>query len=176
MKLRIAAVVTVLALAALGWLVWRAVSDGAAPLAAPATSIPEAGIPSAATSAVVEYVHDGDTLFLGDGRMVRLLGINTPEIGENAECYGDEATTLLRQLLPEGSAVWVLPDVEPLDQYGRSLLFVYTDDGLNVNLELLELGAAEVEQYEPNLLLRDELHRAEDEARAADRGLWAVCR
>lgn len=175
-KLRIAAVVTVLALVALGWLVWRAVSDGTVPLAAPATSIPEAGIPSAATPAVVEYVHDGDTLFLDDGRKVRLLGINTPEIGENAECYGDEATALLRQLLPEATPVWVLADVEPLDQYGRSLLFIYTDDGLNVNLELLEQGAAEVEQYEPNLLLRDELHRAEDAARAAHLGLWEACR
>jgi len=170
-KLRIAAVVTVLALVALGWLAWRSVSGAAVPSAAPAT-----GIPSAATPAIVEYVHDGDTLFLDDGRKVRLLGINTPEIGENAECYGDESTALLRQLLPEGSTVWVLADVEPLDQYGRSLLFVYTDDAVNVNLELLELGAAEVEQYPPNLLLRDELHGAEDEARAAGLGLWSACR
>jgi endonuclease YncB( thermonuclease family) len=44
------------------------------------------GIPVGATEAVVEYVHDGDTLFLDDGRKVRLLGINTPEIGEHQEC------------------------------------------------------------------------------------------
>ena len=132
-------------------------------------------MPADATEAVVEYVHDGDTLFLADGRKVRMLGMNTPEIGENLECYGDEATAALRSLLPEGTHVWVQHDLEPLDQYGRSLLFVYTDDGTNVNLELLRQGAAEVEMYSPNLLLQNEVHAAEDAARAAGVGLWAAC-
>lgn len=133
-------------------------------------------IPTAATEATVEYVHDGDTLFLADGRKVRLLAINTPEIGDNAECYGDEATAALRAMLPEGTHVWVMPDVEPLDQYGRSLLFIYTDAAVNVNLELLASGAAEVEMYSPNLLLADEAHAAEDAARTAGLGLWGACR
>ena len=30
--------------------------------------------------AVVDYIHDGDTLRLRDGRRVRLIGINTPEL------------------------------------------------------------------------------------------------
>ncbi len=135
----------------------------------------EAGIPADATEAEVEYVHDGDTLFLADGRKVRLLGINTPEIGENAECYGEEATTALRGLLPEGTHVWVVDDVEPLDQYGRSLLFIYTDDAVNVNLALLSSGMAEVEMYSPNLLLQNEVEAAEDAARSAGLGLWAAC-
>ena len=126
--------------------------------------------------AVVEYVHDGDTLFLEDGRKVRLLGINTPEIGENRECYGDEATAALRALLPVGTRVTVLADVEPLDQYGRSLLFVYTDAGTNVNLELLAEGAATVEMYQPNVMLRDELYSAERAARDDELGLWGACR
>jgi micrococcal nuclease len=105
-----------------------------------------------------------------------MLGINTPEIGENHECYGDEATALLRSLLPEGARVWVQEDVEPLDQYGRSLLYVYTDDGTNVNLELLREGAAEVEMYSPNVLLQAEVYAAEDAARSADLGLWGACR
>lgn len=134
-----------------------------------------AGIPSDATEAVVEYVHDGDTLFLDDGRKVRLLGINTPEISDPPECYGAEATALLRALLPKGTPVWVAHDREPLDRYGRSLLFVYTDDGTNVNLELLSQGAATVEMYTPNLLLQDEARAAEDTARAAGLGLWGRC-
>ena len=142
-------------------------------------SIPGAadpGIPANATEAVVEYVHDGDTLFLADGRKVRLLGINTPEIGENAECYGDEATAELRGMLPPGTHVWVAQDVEPLDQYGRSLLFIYTDAAVNVNLALLSSGAAEVEMYSPNLMLQDEVEAAEDAARSAGLGLWGACR
>ena len=137
--------------------------------------VASAGIPKGATEAVIEYVHDGDTLFLEDGRKVRLLGVNTPEIGEDAECYGDEATALLRQLLPEGTHVWVLHDIEELDQYGRSLLFIYTDDATNINLALLEQGAAEVEMYQPNVMFRDEIEDAEAAAMAADRGMWAQC-
>ena len=137
--------------------------------------VAETGIPTGATEATIEYVHDGDTLFLEDGRKVRLLGINTPEIGEYAECWGNESTALARQLLPEGTHVWVLPDIEPLDQYGRSLLFIYTDDTTNINLELLRQGAAEVEMYQPNVLLRDELERAEGDARDANLGMWGSC-
>lgn len=135
----------------------------------------ESGIPTAATAATVEYVHDGDTVSLEDGRKVRLLGVNTPEIGENAECYGDEATALTRRLLPEGTDVWVLPDVEAFDQYGRSLLFIYTNDATNINLELLEQGAAEVEMYEPNVMFRSAIETAESDARAAGRGMWGSC-
>ena len=133
------------------------------------------GIPSQATEATIEYVHDGDTLFLDDGRKVRMLGINTPEIGANLECYGDEATELLRLLLPEGTHVWVIPDIEPLDQYGRSLLFIYRDDATNINLEMLRQGAAEVEMYSPNLLLQDEIEAAESAAITGSAGMWGAC-
>lgn len=133
------------------------------------------GIPAGAQEATVEYVHDGDTIFLVDGRKVRLLGINTPEIGDNAQCGGDEATSALRALLPEGSPVWVLADVEPLDQYGRSLLWVFLPDGTNVNLELVRGGLAEVEQYAPNWLYRDDLEATEDSARSNAAGLWSTC-
>lgn len=138
-------------------------------------------IPEDARDAVVDYVHDGDTLFLAgttpldDRTKVRLLGIDTPEIGEHAECYGDEATALLRELLPEGTAVHVLADVQPLDKYGRSLLFVYREDGMLVNLELIERGAAEAVVLPPNLMLADELEAAEDRARAAGLGMWGAC-
>ncbi|MBC7591997.1 MAG: thermonuclease family protein [Salinibacterium sp.] len=147
----------------------------AAPGNAPLGETVDGGIPNQATEATVDYVHDGDTLFLGDGRKVRMLGIDTPEIGENLECYGDEATELLRLLLPEGSHVWVLPDVEPFDQYGRSLLFIYRDDTTNVNLEMLAQGAAEVEMYSPNLLFQNEIEAAESAAIASGAGMWGAC-
>ncbi|MGV8895355.1 MAG: thermonuclease family protein [Rhodoglobus sp.] len=145
------------------------------PGAAPVAETAAGGIPSGATEATVEYVHDGDTLFLADGRKVRMLGIDTPEIGDNLECYGDESTALLRQLLPEGTHVWVLPDIEPQDQYGRSLLFIYTDDATNINLELLRQGAAEVEMYSPNLLFQAEIEATERAAIDAGAGMWGAC-
>jgi micrococcal nuclease len=134
------------------------------------------GIPVGATEATVEFVHDGDTLFLTDGRKVRLLGVDTPEIGDHLECYGDEATALLRSLLPEGTSVHVLADTQPLDQYDRSLLLLWLDDATFVNLELIEQGAAEAVVLEPNLLYAAEFETAEDAAQAGDLGLWGACR
>ncbi|NYF10077.1 endonuclease YncB(thermonuclease family) [Leifsonia sp. AK011] len=145
---------------------------GAATEEAPAVA---SVVPEGAQPATVEYVHDGDTLFLTDGRKVRLLGINTPEVGDNLECYGDEATAALRSLLPEGTDVWVLSDVEALDQYGRSLLFVYLPDGTNVNIAMVRSGAAEVVQYDPNWLLQGELRAAEDAAYSEGAGIWGNC-
>lgn len=172
--------VVLVALVGVGvWLIARgAPSLGALTFGSGSTAEPEAPVaplPAGTTPAVVEYVHDGDTLFLEDGRKVRLLGIDTPEIGENAECWGEEAAMLLRTLLPEGTAVQVLADEDPLDQYGRSLLFVYAPDGTNVNLELVKRGSAEAVFYEPNDLFQSELRAAEREARDAGRGQWAAC-
>jgi micrococcal nuclease len=161
------AVLLLLVIAVATW--WTAT----APEVAPPTA---EGIPSEATPAVIEYVHDGDTLFLDDGRKVRLLGIDTPEVGEHAECYGEAATALLRSLLPEGTNVRVLADVQPLDQYGRSLLFIYTDDATLINLAMLEAGAAEAVVLEPNVLFASQLRAAEDRARTAGLGLWSDCR
>lgn len=172
---KVVGVVIILAIIAAVYFATQGFPGSTTPDAAAPATASAAGIPAGATEAVVEYVHDGDTLFLEDGRKVRMLGINTPEIGEHLECYGNEATALLRSLLPKGTNVWVQHDVEPLDQYGRSLFFVYTDAGTNVNLELLREGAAEVEMYKPNVLLRDEVYAAQDAARSAGLGLWGSC-
>ena len=150
--------------------------EGPETITAPDDDAGDPGIPAGATDATVEYVHDGDTLFLTDGRKVRLLGVDTPEVGERLECYGDEASALLRSLLPEGTHVRVLADAQPLDQYDRSLLLIWLDDSTFVNLELIEQGAAEAVVLEPNLLFAAEFEAAEDAAQAADVGLWGACR
>jgi micrococcal nuclease len=132
-------------------------------------------VPADAGEAWVDYVHDGDTLFLTDGRKVRLLGIDTPEVGEHAECYGDTARERLRAVLPEGTHVRTVSDVRPLDQYGRTLLFLFTDDGALVNLDLIRDGYAEAVVLKPNVLWAAEVEAAEDEAQAASRGMWGAC-
>lgn len=132
-------------------------------------------VPADAGEAWVDYVHDGDTLFLTDGRKVRLLGIDTPEVGEHAECYGDVARERLRTLLPAGTHVRTVADVQPLDRYGRSLLFLFTDDGALVNLGLIRDGYAEAVVLEPNVLWADRLEAAEDAAQAASLGMWGAC-
>ena len=147
--------------------------------AEPTTQTRTTSIPDAAQPATVNYVHDGDTLFLDtplDANLkVRLLGIDTPEVGENAECFGDEATAQLRTLAPEGSTVYTLPDEEPLDKYGRSLLYLFTPDGELINLTLVADGFAEAVVLGANDAYAPELFAAEDAARDARLGFWGSC-
>jgi micrococcal nuclease len=140
-------------------------------------------IPFGAFEATVTYVHDGDTLYLDTGSTelkVRLIGIDTPELASQQrpdaeECYGVEARELLRDFLPEGTEVWALEDREPEDRFGRSLLYVYLDDGTFVNLAMVELGAAEALRVGLNDRYWPELHDAENEAHAAGLGMWGSC-
>jgi micrococcal nuclease len=156
-------------------------SEGLPPTTSPtdATGETTTEIPPGASPATVNYVHDGDTLFLStatdDNLKVRLTGIDTPEIGENAECYGDEATALLRSLLPEGSEVFTVADVEPFDQYGRSLLYVFAADGTFVNLQMVEQGAAEAVRIGENDAYWEELSAAQNSANSSAGGLWSSC-
>jgi micrococcal nuclease len=145
------------------------------PLDLPDTS----AIPAEAQKATVNYVYDGDTLFLttpADSNLyVRLLAVDAPEVGDNAECYGDAATAYLRSVAIEGSTVYTLADTEPLDQYGRSLLFVWTADGNPINLSLVQNGYAEAVFIGQNRLYEDEVEAAEDAAQAAGTGMWGAC-
>jgi endonuclease YncB( thermonuclease family) len=106
---------------------------------------------------------------------VRLLAVDTPEVGDNLECYGNEAREYLRSLLPEGSTVYLVADVTSLDQYGRSLRFVYTADGVLTNYELVAGGWAEAVFIGRNRALEDEFEQAEDEAQRAGAGIWGGC-
>lgn len=149
------------------------------PVALPRAETADGGVPATAQSATVNYVHDGDTLFLDtaedDNLKVRLLAIDTPEVGDDAECFGDQARALTRELLPEGSTVFTLSDSDQADQYGRSLLFVWTTDGTFVNLDLVAEGYAEAVFIGNNRLYKAEFEAAENEAQNASRGIWGNC-
>ncbi len=128
--------------------------------------------PAGARLADVLSVQDGDSIRVElDGReeRVRLIGINTPEQGE---CFGDEARTLLADLVA-GQQVSVSTDVDAYDQYGRILGYVWIDD-LFVNAELVLEGAALSRDYEPNTTLQSFLDDAERIAQEAGSGMWSA--
>ena len=81
-------------------------------------------------------------------------------------------TDYLRGLLPEGSTVYTQADVEPLDPYGRSLLFVWTASGQLVNLSPVADGYAEAVFIGGNRMLEAQVEAAEDAARAAGLNTW----
>jgi micrococcal nuclease len=146
---------------------------------APAGEASPAARPGLAT--VVRPV-DGDTVVVdiaGQQESVRLIGIDTPEsVAQDrpVECFGVEAKARTAELLPEGTLVRLERDVEARDRYDRLLAYVTRDaDGLLVNLALVEEGFAESISYPPNVARQGDLDRAEADARAAARGLWAAC-
>ncbi len=124
---------------------------------------------------VVTSITDGDTFRAGDER-VRLTGIDTPEVSGGIECYGPEATDALDALIPVGTEVRLVLDVEPEDRYDRTLAYVYRlSDGAFVNLALARDGFATALSIAPNVAHADDVAAAVAEARAAGRGLWSAC-
>lgn len=135
-----------------------------------------------APNATVERVVDGDTidvLVRGHQETVRLIGIDAPESvapTRPVQCFGKEASLHLEAVLPEGTEVTLVRDVEARDAYQRLLGYVVRSrDGLFVNLELVAAGYAAALNYPPNDHYASAIARAEADAVAADRGLWGHC-
>lgn len=135
-----------------------------------------------AANAVVINVVDGDTLKVRIGEqteVVRLIGIDTPETvrpDTPVECFGPEASSRSSELLPEGTRVSLVRDVEARDHYGRLLAYVYRAlDGLFVNLSLVEQGYATVLTFAPNITHSERFVAAATEAERNGLGLWGAC-
>jgi micrococcal nuclease len=132
----------------------------------------------AASSEVVTVasVYDGDTLTLRDGRRVRLLQIDTPELG-SGECYSRAARTALLALAPPGRKVVLEADpaLDRVDRYGRILRYVKRN-GVNMNLELTRRGAAAPYFYRGERgRYSGWLMQAARSAKSTKRGLWRAC-
>jgi micrococcal nuclease len=131
---------------------------------------------------VVREVIDGDTIVVrlhGADEKVRLIGIDTPETKDPrkpVQCFGAEASAHTAELLPRGTEVTLVRDVEERDRYDRLLAYVYrVDDGLFVNLELARGGYADLLTYPPNVAHTADFQGAVAEARREQRGLWQAC-
>jgi micrococcal nuclease len=133
-------------------------------------------------TAVVTRVVDGDTLrarFNGREERLRLIGVDTPESVKPrtpVECFAKEAAAHVKELVPPGTAIRLVRDVEGRDRYGRLLVYVYrAQDGLFVNLALARDGFAAPLTIPPNVAHAEEFAAAAGQARQARRGLWARC-
>lgn len=142
--------------------------DGDRPSAAKARAGAEP--PAAGSSCVVARVVDGDTFVCRDGERVRLLLVNTPEMGR--EPYGRLARVALLGMIPPGTRVGLATDVERRDVYGRLLAHVRTPSGGWVNRELVRRGFAEVMVIPPNVGRIEEIRAAARLAREEGAGFW----
>ena len=133
------------------------------------------GVPAAATeTAEVRHVLDGDTVILRDDQHVRLLGINAPELGKDGapdQPLAARARERLAQLV-RGQRLQLAFERERQDHYGRLLAHLLLPDGTSVEQVLLREGLAWAVAIPPDIgRLRENL-AAENEARAAGRGVW----
>ncbi|MEI7996266.1 MAG: thermonuclease family protein, partial [Methylococcaceae bacterium] len=122
----------------------------------------------------VKTVYDGDTVELEDGRKIRFLGINTPEVQHKdkmAEAGGEEAKAWLINKL-QHTKVRLEFDVEKTDKYGRTLAYLFTENKEHINLSLVKAGLATISIYPPNLRYVDELVAAENKAEQEKLGIW----
>ncbi|HET7720385.1 MAG TPA: thermonuclease family protein [Acidimicrobiales bacterium] len=169
MRRRLGAVLVLLIVAA-----GCAGAGGPAPTPAPATATLPAGV-----DVVVRKVVDGDTLDVSGGERVRLIGIDTPESvapDRPVGCFGKEASRFTASLVPPGTPVRLVGDVEQRDRFGRLLAYVYRQaDGLFVNAELLRQGYAQLLTIPPNIAHTDEFTAIARRAREGAQGLWAAC-
>jgi len=120
----------------------------------------------------VKYVHDGDTIRLMDGRKVRLIGINAPEVAYDdkpGQPLGREAGRALSRLT-KGQHVALRYGREKKDRYGRLLAHVYLADQRNVQEWMLEKGLAAAIAISPNLRNVDCYQAAEGRAKGV--GIW----
>jgi len=123
---------------------------------------------------VVQEIIDGDTIILTDGRTVRYLGIDTPEMGQNhqpPDFLAEEAKKFNAQLV-QNQRLRLEYDVERYDQYGRLLAYLFLPDNRMVNAELIRQGLAQVYLIPPNLRYQDLLVACQRQAMEARKGIW----
>jgi micrococcal nuclease len=127
----------------------------------------------------VKKISDVDTFWADDGTekgvKIRLIGVDAPESRKSFKkevgYYGKEAKEYLTNLL-QGKSVKLEYDVTRVDQYGRTLAYVYLNDGTFVNAELVKNGYAMVMTIPPNVKFADLFVKLQQEARENNKGLW----
>jgi micrococcal nuclease len=153
-------------------------STAVAPATTITTTLPP-GVPAEGDDSSVARVIDGDTIEVAGGTRVRLIGVDTPETvdpGRPVGCFGPEATRYANELIPPGTRIRLVYDVQRRDAYGRTLAYVYKlSDGVFVNLALARNGFAQQLTVPPNVAHAEEFRAAAATARAASLGLWNAC-
>jgi len=124
----------------------------------------------------VSNVIDGDTLRLQDGRRIRLIGIDTPELGGRGRVtqpYADKARQhLAERIKANGNKVGVSIGEQSHDRYGRVLAHIYDQAGVSLEEQLIAAGLAYHVVIAPNVALAQCLAQAESKARIKGIGLW----
>ena len=133
-----------------------------------------ASLPYGAEKHSVARIIDGDTIKISDGRNVRFLGIDTPEI-KAKEPYALEAKKYVEERC--NSQVWLAYESEKQDGYGRLLAHVYVRNSGNylcLNEALVAEGLAGTYFYGNKPLKNKQLLlKLQSQAIANRKGKWS---
>lgn len=126
----------------------------------------------------VTTVVDGDTLTLATGVKVRLAGIDTAELGHGLgpDAPGAQSGKQLLKQLMDGSSNQIRLETakESSDRYGRLIAHVYSNDGKNIQEQILRSGWALGYARPPNMEHLECYREAETEAQKKQLGLWRI--
>jgi len=152
---------------------------------------PNGAVLTALDSSKVDYaIGDGDTVevlskgFLGMGRKklgsIRVAGIDTPETshgggnGPGNMPYSAQGKQYLSNVLSSREGAYVA--IGPKQTYGRAVGLVVDESGINYSHQMVEQGLGSVLYRETpfeDLISQKDYNRAENRARAGNRGMWS---
>jgi len=123
-------------------------------------------------------VVDGDTIKIETIGTLRLIGIDTPEIVDPrkpVQCFALEASNKAKELL-NGKKVYLEFDTSQgrMDKYGRTLAYVFREDGLFFNKVMISDGYAFEYTYNTPYKYQTEFKNAAKNARELLLGLWSA--
>ena len=128
----------------------------------------------------VDTFVDGDTFWVLDKDRkrikIRLIGIDAPEVktvfNKKKHPFGIHSKMYLDSILTANSYLKLNFDVDSLDQYGRTLAYVYLNDGTFLNEYLIRTGYATIMTIPPNISYEDLFFEAQRFARENKLGVW----
>lgn len=140
------------------------------------------GPPLAAGSASATYqvasVTDAVRVTLtagGQKQDVRLIGVAVPSGAGTNECFSKETTAEAHRLL-DGATVTLITDPQhsEIDAEGRAPAYLVLPDGRYYDTAMASGGFVMAPAGPPDYLRKGEVQAAQDQAKKAKRGLWAV--
>ncbi len=120
----------------------------------------------------VKRVIDGDTIELENGKIVRYIGIDAPEVSYD-DCFGQKATKMNKELV-EGKMIELVQDVSVRDKEGRYLAYIYVN-GNFVNEYMVKNGYAFALSYAPDVKYSSLFSEHQRTAKYNRWGLWGEC-
>jgi micrococcal nuclease len=130
---------------------------------------------AASSFVVISYVHDGDTAVLTTGEQVRYVGVDAPEMGRKgakSDFMALESRNYNLHLVQSGR-VRLEFDEERRDRHGRTLAYVFLENGEMVNLLLVKKGLAYVLAKKPNMKYFSLFLECQRQAMTEKIGIWS---